>query len=46
MQFISNRPEDLQQEQEDPMLSKLKLQLQYVSFFKSFKSQNATGGMY
>merc|ERR1712135_65308 len=31
MQFISNRPEDLQQEQEDPMLSKLKLQLLYVS---------------
>jgi len=44
MQFISNRPEDLQQEQEDPMLSKLKLQLQYVSFFKTFKSQNAIGG--
>jgi len=43
MQFISNRPEDLQQEQEDPMLSKLKLQLQYVSFFKSFKSQSGRG---
>jgi len=43
MQFISNRPEDLQQEQEDPMLSKLKLQLQYVSFFKSFKSQTGAG---
>ncbi|CAK8675180.1 unnamed protein product [Clavelina lepadiformis] len=37
MQFVTNREEEMLQEQEDPTLSKFKHQLQYYMFFKNFK---------
>lgn len=37
MQFVTNKEEELLQEQEDPTLSKFKHQLQYYMFFKNFK---------
>ena len=37
MQFVTNKEEEMLQEQEDPTLSKFKHQLQYYMFFKNFK---------
>nr|CAB3241662.1 eukaryotic translation initiation factor 3 subunit G-like [Phallusia mammillata] len=37
MQFMSNKEEELLQDQDDPTLSKFKHQLQYYMFFKNFK---------
>lgn len=39
MQFINSRQEEIH-DQEDPMLSKFRNQLQYYMFFKNFKTNN------
>ena len=44
MQFITNKEEELMQEQEDPTLSKFKHQLQYYMFFKNFKGTQKEAG--
>ena len=44
MQFITNKEEEMLQEQEDPTLSKFKHQLQYYMFFKNFKGTQKESG--